>query len=52
MQFQARLTIQKLLEVVDKELSQRRPLRSLQGVEQLLDFRGDATVDGNAWIMR
>lgn len=52
MQFQARLTIQKLLEVVDKELSQGRPLRSLQGVEQLLDFRGDATVDGNAWIMR
>lgn len=31
-------TFQKLLKVVDKELSKRRPLRSLQSVDQLLDL--------------
>lgn len=31
-------TFQKLFEVVDKELSQRRPFGSLQSVDQLLDL--------------
>lgn len=43
------LTIQKLLKVIDKELSQRWPLWSLQSVEQLLDFGGDPTVDWNTY---
>lgn len=39
------LTIQKLLKVIHKELPQRGALGPLQGVEQLLDFGGNATVD-------
>lgn len=46
------LTIQKLLKVVDKELSQRRPFWSLQSVKQLLDFGGDTTVDWNTYTIR
>lgn len=47
-----RLTVQKLLKVVDKELSQRRPFWPLQSIEQLLDFGGDATVDCNTYTIR
>lgn len=46
-----RLTVQKLLKVVDKELSQGRPFGPLQSIEQLLDFGGDATVDCNTYTV-
>lgn len=47
-----RLTVQKLLKIVDEELSQRRPFWPLQSIEQLLDFGGDATVDCNTYTIR
>lgn len=46
------LTVQKLLKIVNKELSQRRSFWPLQSIKQLLDFGGDATVDCNTYTIR
>lgn len=43
------LTLDNLLRVVNKELAERRPLRPLQRVEQLLDLGGHSAVDRHAW---
>lgn len=43
-------TFQKLLKVVDKELSQRRPFGSLQSVDQLLDLGWNSAADWDTCI--
>lgn len=42
-------TIQEFLEIIHEELTQRRPLWSLQCVQELLDFRRNTTVHGDTF---